>query len=89
MALAKKPTKITPIKPSKAAKAAKFAAGPATAPESGDGADRDLTQVIIRLDRKLLERIDRAGRALGFQQRAPFMLTTLVDRVRKYENEGT
>lgn len=83
----KKPAKVTSIKAtSKAAKAAKFAAGPA--PAADNGADRDLTQVIIRLDRKLLDRIDAAGRALGFQQRAPFMLTTLVDRVRKFENEG-
>lgn len=87
MVLAKKPAKITPIKPSKSAKAAKFAAGPTA--QDNMVAERDLTQVIIRLDRKDLERIDRVGKALGFTQRAPFMLSTLIDRVRRFENEGS
>lgn len=85
MALAKKPSKITPIKLTKSAKAAKFAEGPAPAAEPGDS---EPAQVIIRLDRKLLARIDATGKALGFSQRAPFMLTTLVDRVRRFESEG-
>jgi hypothetical protein len=87
MAIAKKPAKKpTPITSKETAKVKQFIQG---APDhtAGNGGERELAQVIIRVDKLLLARIDATARDLGFTQRAPFILSTLVDRVRRFENE--
>lgn len=84
MAIAKKPTLLK----SKEQKESKFIAAAATQHTNDkEVADKDTHPVLIRVERSLLNRIDKAAGSLALN-RTSFILTTLVERVKRIENEG-